>query len=34
MVNTGEMCNLWGASVGPKIDALLSAEVPFEKTAQ
>jgi hypothetical protein len=34
MVNTGEMCNLWGASVGPKIDALLRAEVPFEKTAQ
>jgi hypothetical protein len=33
-VNTGEMCNLWGASVGPKIDALLSGEKPFEVKAQ
>ena len=34
MVNTGEMCNMWGASVGPKIDALLSMEVPFEIQAK
>jgi hypothetical protein len=34
MVNTGEMCNIWGATVGPKIDKLLSAEVPFTIEAE
>ena len=28
-VNTGEMCNIWGASVGTKIDKLAFAETPF-----
>jgi hypothetical protein len=28
-VKSGEMCNLWGASVGTKIEALLPDEVPF-----
>jgi hypothetical protein len=28
-VETGEMCNLWGASVGPKINSVLIFETPF-----
>jgi hypothetical protein len=28
-VNTGEMCNLWGSSVGPVINSVLLFETPF-----
>ena len=28
-VKTGEMCNIWGSSVGNKIDKLTAAEIPF-----
>jgi hypothetical protein len=28
-VKTGEMCNIWGSSVGPKIDKVTGAEIPF-----